>query len=60
VANRIRWIAIGGDVRRGGLLEITAPEFRLLLMFLENRGKIVSIEAAACGRPRSGRYFFAW
>ena len=34
-----------GEVRRGAeLLEITALEFRLLLMFLENRGKILSLE----------------
>jgi len=34
-----------GEVRRGGeLLEITALEFRLLLAFLEHRGKILSIE----------------
>jgi DNA-binding response OmpR family regulator len=34
-----------GEVRRGAeLLEMTALEFRLLLMFLENRGKILSIE----------------
>jgi DNA-binding response OmpR family regulator len=34
-----------GEVRRGAnLLEVTALEFRLLLIFLENRGKILSIE----------------
>ena len=34
-----------GEVRRGeAVLDITALEFRLLLMFLENRGKILSIE----------------
>jgi len=34
-----------GEVRRGGeVLDITALEFRLLLMFLENRGKILSID----------------
>ncbi|MBI3279201.1 MAG: response regulator transcription factor [Acidobacteria bacterium] len=34
-----------GEVRRGGEhLEVTALEFRLLLMFLENRGKILGID----------------
>ncbi len=34
-----------GEVRRGGEpIEITALEFRLLTMFCENRGKILSIE----------------
>ncbi len=34
-----------GEVRRGPeLVEITALEFRLLRMFLENRGKILSLE----------------
>ena len=37
-----------GEVRRGPeLVEITALEFRLLLIFLENRGKILSIEKIA-------------
>ena len=34
-----------GEVRRGGSpIDITALEFRLLLIFLENRGRILSIE----------------
>ncbi|HKE24669.1 MAG TPA: response regulator transcription factor [Bryobacteraceae bacterium] len=34
-----------GEVRRGAaVLDVTALEFRLLLMFLENRGKVLSIE----------------
>jgi len=37
-----------GEVRCGTeLLEITALEFRLLLMFLENRGRILSVEKIA-------------
>ena len=37
-----------GEVRRGSeLVEITALEFRLLLIFLENRGKILSLEKIA-------------
>jgi len=35
-----------GEVRRGkDLLDITALEFRLLVMFLENRGKILSVDS---------------
>jgi len=37
-----------GEVRRGSeLVEITALEFRLLLIFLENRGKILGLEKIA-------------
>ncbi|MBK5290234.1 MAG: response regulator transcription factor [Acidobacteriia bacterium] len=37
-----------GEVRRGGNpIEITALEYRLLLLFLENRGKILTIEKIA-------------
>jgi DNA-binding response OmpR family regulator len=35
-----------GEIRRGkDLLDITALEFRLLVMFLENRGKILSVDS---------------